>query len=103
MRRGAAEEKRDQKLAEKLRKPKDKLDQLIDIVGLKQEQTLIKYLFYPFWKAVVATTALLTGVLLANGSWVLSGGTIAMVCFSYYMYRKLRARLKILNSVLGIW
>lgn len=78
-------------------KHKDKLDQLLDMVGLKQEQTLIKYLFYPFWKAVVATASFLTGVLLIVGSWIPSTITIILICFALYECLKLRARLKILN------
>lgn len=84
---------------EKQIKHKDKLDQLLDMVGLKQEQTLIKYLFYPFWKTIVATASFLTGVLLAVGSWIPSAVTIILVCFALYECLKLRARLKILDSL----
>lgn len=86
-------------VTEEQEKRKQKLENIFELVGLKQEQTLIRYLFYPFWRALVATATLLTGVLLANGSWVLSGGTIAVICFGFYMCLKLRARLKILNSL----
>jgi len=85
--------------AEKQVKQKDKLDQLLEMVELKQEQTLIKYLFYPFWKAVRATTILLTVILLANGSWIPSVMSIAIICFGWYECLKLRARLKILDSL----
>lgn len=78
-------------------KHKDKLDQLLEMVGLKQEQILIKYLFRPFWGTIVAIASFLTGVLLAVGSWIPSAVTIILVCFALYECLKLRARLKILN------
>lgn len=90
MRKGATEEEI---------KHKDKLDQLLEMVGLKQEQILIKYAFYPFWRAMAATAILLTVILLVAGSWVISIVPIAIMCFSWYECRKVRARLKILDSL----
>ena len=94
MRKGAAEEQVKPQV-----KQKDKLDQLLDMVGLKQEQILIKYAFYPFWKTVVATAIFLTVILLANGSWIPSTVLIVIICFGFYECSKLRARLKILDSL----
>lgn len=90
MRKGATEEEI---------KHKDKLDQLLEMVGLKQEQILIKYAFYPFWRAMAATAILLTVILLAAGSWIPSVASMAIICFGWYECLKLRARLKILDSL----
>jgi len=67
---------------------------VLKLIGLKQEETLLKYLFMPFWKAITATVLLLTLCLVFSGTFVMAVLSAPMTAFGIYMSRKCHNRLK---------
>lgn len=71
---------------------------LLKLIGLKQEEGLLKWLFMPFWKALTGTILLLTLCLALRGAFVIAVFLVPIIAFGVYMSRKCQNRLKELKE-----
>lgn len=71
---------------------------LLKLIGLKQEEGLLKWLFMPFWKALTGTILLLTLCLVLRGAFVMAVFLAPVIAFGIYMSRKCHNRLKELEE-----
>lgn len=67
---------------------------LLKLIGLKQEEGLLKWLFMPFWKSLTATILLVTLCLVFSGTFVMAVFSAPVIAFGIYMSRKCHNRLK---------
>jgi len=71
---------------------------LLKLIGLKQEEGLLKWLFMPFWKALTATMILVAFCFVFSGSFFTVILLSPMIAFGIYMSRKCQNRLKELKE-----
>jgi len=67
---------------------------ILKLIGLKQEETLLKWLFMPFWKALTGTVTLLVLCLIFSGSYFMALMLHPVIAFGIYMSRKCHNRLR---------
>ena len=67
---------------------------ILKLVGLKQEEGLLKWLFRPFWAALTATIILVTFCLIFNGTFFMGIIMAPLIAYGIYMTRKCEKRLK---------
>ena len=76
-------------------------DLIAQIVEKKQRQTLIRFVFIPFWEALGATLVFLGILLLLSQAWAFFSGTVIISGFSLFMTRRCRSSLKQIESELS--
>lgn len=67
---------------------------ILKLIGLKQEESLLKWLFRPFWTALTVTTVFLALLIIGSGAVFVGIFLAPVVIFGVYMMRKIRNRLK---------
>ena len=72
---------------------------LLKLISLKQEETLLKYLFKPFWKALTATLIFLGFCLVFNGSFSMVLIFLPIIAYGIYTSRKIHNRLIKIESL----
>lgn len=72
---------------------------IMELIQLKQEQTLLKFLFLPFWKACSGTLVFLIIILCLSNAWIFACGFIIICGFSIYTVLRLRNQLKLISEV----
>ncbi|GAH57901.1 unnamed protein product [marine sediment metagenome] len=71
---------------------------VLKLIGLKQEESLLKWLFMPFWKALTATIILITFCFIFNGTFFMAIILSPVIAFGIYMSRRCYNRLKELKE-----
>ncbi len=71
---------------------------LLKLIGLKQEEGLLKWLFMPFWKALTGTIILIAVCFICSGSFFIVVMLAPVIAFGVYMSRKCQNRLKELKE-----
>ena len=67
---------------------------LLKLIGLKQEEGLLKWLFKPFWVASTGTITLIAVCFACGGSFFIVAMLAPIIAFGVYMSRKCHNRLK---------
>ena len=67
---------------------------ILKLIGLKQEETLLKWLFMPFWKALTGTIIFLALLIIGSGAVFVGIFLSPIIAFGIYMSRKCHNRLK---------
>ena len=67
---------------------------LLHFIGLRQEESLLKWLFMPFWKALTATIILIAFCFVFSGAFFTVILFSPIIAFGIYMSRKCHNRLK---------
>lgn len=71
---------------------------VLKIIELKQEETLLKWLFRPFWVALTGTMIFTAFCHVLNGSFFIVAMLATIIAFGIYMSRKCHNRLKELKE-----
>jgi len=67
---------------------------ILKLIGLKQEEGLLKWLFRPFWTALTVTTVFLALLIIGSGALFVGIFLAPIIAFGIYMIRKIHNRLK---------
>jgi len=73
---------------------------VLKLIGLKQEETLLKWLFRPFWGALTGTMIFIAFCFVLIGSFFIAVTSVPVVAFGIYMSRKCHKRLKEIKELL---
>ena len=73
---------------------------ILETIGLKQEEGLLKWLFIPFWKALTATIIFAALCFSFSGSPLIAIMLIPIIAFGLYMSRKCCNRLREIRELL---
>ena len=66
---------------------------ILKLIDLKQEETLLKWLFMPFWKALTITVIFIAFLFIGRGSFFLGILLSPIIVFGIYMSCKSHNRL----------
>jgi len=66
---------------------------ILKLIDLKQEETLLKRLFMPFWKALTITVIFIAFLFIGRGSFFLGILLSSIIVFGIYMSCKSHNRL----------
>ena len=67
---------------------------ILKLIGLKQEEGLLKWLFMPFWKSLTATIIFIAVCFVFSGSFFTGILLSPIIAFGIYMSYKCHNRLK---------
>ena len=67
---------------------------LLKIIGLKQEKTLLNWLFRPLWVTLTGTTVLITVCLMFSVTFFMVIMLVPLIAYGIYMSHKCHNRLK---------
>ncbi len=67
---------------------------LLHFIGLRQEETLLKWLFMPLWKTLTATSIFITFCFVFSGSFFTGILFSPIIVYGIYMSRKCHKRLR---------
>ena len=72
---------------------------ILKLIDLKQEETLLKWLFMPFWKSLTATIILVTFCLMFSGTFFMGIIFSPIIAYGIYMSRRCHNRLIEIKSL----
>jgi len=67
---------------------------ILKLIGLKQEEGLLKWLFLPFWTALTVTVVFITLLFIGSGTFFAGIFLSPIIACGIYMSRKCYKRLK---------
>ncbi len=72
---------------------------LLKLISLKQEETVLKYLFNPLWKTLTITVIFIFLLFVGSGSFFAGILLFPIIAYGIYMNRKIHNRLIKLESL----
>jgi len=67
---------------------------ILKLIGLKQEESILKWLFMPFWKALTATILLIALCFIFSGTFFIGIIVVPLIAYGIYMSCKCHSRLE---------